>query len=266
MKKLIIALILFVFSHTYGQQSLPGDLGAFLTWAMQNSGELKPVSFGLENINIDDNITIKNYIGSPLWLPKWVKADVLFNDRKLYHLPHVNYDALDDSFMIYFKDLKKDIPGFVSTEVPILNLKSDNLLTVTLFDKEDGVKKFVRVSYLNFSEKPKQHFFQYFSDKPKNALILKEIYKVVVYNKLKGMPYSDANEDYAIKTYKRFYIKTKGSLFKPASLGKRNILKILNDKSHERDLKKYIKKQGLKMNRPQDVQKFLSYYHKTFVK
>ncbi len=265
MKKILLLLILTLTPGVYAQESLPGDLGAFVTWMKSNSGELMPVSFGLENIQVEDNIHINNYIGSPLLLPKWVPADVLFNDGKLYRLPDVNYDALDDSFMIYFKDLKKDIPGLVIKEVPILNLKGQNVLKVTLYTNSDGVKKFVRVSPINFIEKPKQHFFEYFTDRPKNALILKETYKKVETNKLKGMAYSDSGEDYAIKTYKRYYIKTKDHLFKQVNLSKRGILKALNDSKNEKTLKKYIKKQKIKMNHPKDVQKFLEYYFQTIL-
>ncbi len=256
MKRIFILFSIFFVTNLFSQEALPLGVSALVD---VYKGELNN-QFGKGNIEIDDNLKIKNHVGSPLLLTKWSKAEVLFNDGKLYTIPYVNYNAYDDSFLIYLKGLKSDFKGMASEDFPLVKLTGKNVIAIALTNDEDGTVRFVRVLPNRFAGAPKTSFFEYFSVKPKDALILKSTYKKIKKNHMKGMPYSDSSEDFEFKTFSTYYIKNKDKIFVPVHLSKKAILKAINDPSAVKPLKKYIKAHHLKMGKPQDVQKLLAYY------
>jgi len=216
--------------------------------------------FGQSVVSVDDEtLHIKDYKGSPLLLPRWTEADVLFNDGVTQHLPLVNYDALSDQFIVYLKNLEKDIDGVVSKKFPLIALNKKSIISVELSNK-NGRKKFVRVNAVRFQKKPKTEFFEYFSSHPKKAYVLKSYYKKIMQNYLNGMPYTASHELYAFRTYTHYYIRNKYKVFVSTGLNKKSILKALDDGKQNKTLKKYIKENKLKMSHPEDVQKLLEYY------
>ncbi len=258
MKRIIILLLTFITTGLFAQEALPLGVSSMVDMYQ----DVLNNKFGKGNIEIDDNLHIKNHVGSPLLLSKWSKAEVLFDDGKLYTIPYVNYDALDDSFLVYLKNLRSDYKGIASVDFPLVKLTGDNIITIALTNNEDGVKRFVRISPNRFAGSPKTQFFEYFSVKPKDALVLKSTYKKIKKNHMKGMPYTDSSEDFEFKTFSTYYIKNKDKLFVPTHLGKKAVLKAINDPAAVKPLKKYIKTHHLKMSHPEDVQKLLEYYFK----
>ena len=258
MKRIIILLLVISTTGLFAQEAMP--LGVSSMVGMYR--DVLNNKFGKGNVEIDDNLHIKNHVGSPLLLSKWSKAEALFNDGKLYTLPYVNYDALDDSFLVYLKNLKSDFKGIASEDFPLVKLTDKNIVAIALTNNEDGIKRFVRVSPNRFAGVPKTRFFEYFSVKPKDALVLKSTYKKIKKNHMKGMPYTDSSEDFEFKTFSTYYIKNKDKIFVPAHLGKKAVLKAINDPAAVKPLKKYIKAKHLKMSNPEDVQKLLEYYFK----
>ena len=259
MKKFLVLLSLLVSNLMVSQQVFPFGVDTMVGLYQK----LRPKQlFTEDEITIDDNFHIKNHIGSPLLLPKWARAEVLFNDGKLYTIPNVNYDALDDLFVIYLKHYTKEFDDIASKDFPVIALTRQNLIAIALISDEKKTMRFVKVSPGRFINKPKTEFFEYFSLQPKDAFILKSIYKKIKKNYLKDMAFSDSPDDFEFKTYSIYYIKNKAKLFVPVRLGKKSVLKAINDPGAEKALKKYIKANHLNMRTPQDVQKLLAYYFK----
>lgn len=256
MKQLFLFFIIITNFLVFSQEALP--LGVHSMVSMYQDELTK--KFGLDNIIIDDNLHIKNYAGSPLLLAKWSKAEALFNDGKYYKIPNANYDALDDIFVIYLKNYNDEFNNIASKDFPLVALASDNLIAIALTNDEDGTLRFVQVSPGRFISQPKTKFFQYFTIKPKDALVLKSVYKKVKNNHLKDMPYSDSPEAFEFKTFSTYYIKNKNKIFVPLHLGKKAVLKAIGDSAAIKVLKKYIKTHHLKMTKPENVQKLLEYY------
>ncbi len=223
-----------------------------------NNFELS-IKFGVENIIIDNTFHIKNYLGTPLLLDNWSKAEVLFNDGKYYNLPNVNYDALDDTFLVYLKHYKPEYNQFASEDFPLITLTDNSLIAISLINEQDTAR-FVQVSPERFVQKPKTKFFEYFAVEPKEALVLKSIYKKIEKNHMKDMPYSNSLEDYQFLTLNTYYIKNKNKFFVSVHLNKKSVIKAIGDSAAEKKLKKYIKTNHLKMTKPKDVQKLLTYY------
>lgn len=256
MKQFLFFLSFLINSVIFSQDVISSDYKSMI--GMYKSGLSQ--RFGEENIIIDDNIHIKNYAGSPLLLQKWSKAEALFNDGELITLPNVNYDALDDLFLIYLKNYKPDYNNIASDKFPFAAITSDNLIAVALTNDEDGTVRFVQVSPGRFATKPKTRFFEYFTVKPKDAYILRSIHKKVKKNHMRDMAYSSSQEDFEFKQYSTYYIKNKYKTFVPVRLGRKAVIKAIDDPEAVKTLKKYIKKQQLKMSNPKDVQKLLAYY------
>jgi len=263
MKYLLLIIGSLFVNLSPAQQTLPYTTGGLVS--MIRHGYLVD-KFVQENITIDDNISVVNHKGSLLLLDKWAEATILFDDGKLYKLPYVNYVATDDFFVIYLKDLSpEEMKGLATPDFPIISLVTDHVIALTLKNDEDGEHKFVKVSDLRFQTKPKTRFFEYFSNQPKDAKVLKSTYKKLKENKMQAIGYTDSHEDYEFITYSSYYIINKDKQFVLTSLSKNAVLKVLNDPDHKKELKKYIKKQKLKMSKPEDVQKFLDYYFSTYV-
>ncbi len=258
MKRFLLFVFFLANFNLSAQEAIPLGVNSMINMFQYELSK----KFGAENISIDDKIYIKNYVGSPLLLSKWSKAEALFNDGNLYTIPNVNYDALDDIFIIYLKNYKSEYDQFASEDFPLVSLTNESLIAIALSNNEDGTVRFVRVSPGHFINKSKTRFFQYFTVKPKDALILKSVYKKVRKNHMRDMPYTNNLDEYQFLTFDTYYIKNKDKFFTPVHLGKKAILKAIDDPSAEKALKKYIKTQHLKMKKPEDVQKLLEYYFK----
>jgi len=263
LKNLLSGILLLSILHLSAQEDLFTGTGLFKGDVHGNINAYTiSTRFGEDALEIDDkNIQIKGYKGSPFLLYKWAKAEVLFNDGKFYKIPYVNYDALSDQFVAYLKDFKDEIKGMVNPEFPLIALNKNSIVSISL-QNENEHKKFIHLTPVRFLEKPKSEFFEYFSEHPKDAYVLKSYYKKITQNRLKAVPYTDSHETYAFKTYTRYYILNKDKTYVSTKLGKKNVLNSLGDKAREAELKKYIKKNKLKMSRPEDVQKLLEYYFK----
>ena len=219
-------------------------------------------SFGKENIFLDDNIIkINNYKGTPLLLKSWAQAEVLFSDGKLYKMPYVNYDALSDQFVVYLKGNKVKNNELFDKDLPLISLKPEDVVSLTL-KNADNYRKFIKVSELHFLNPPKTRFFEYYSDSPEDAFVLRSYLKKIAHNRLSDMPYSDSLEEFVFNYYDQDYIKNNNGMYIPVKLKKKTVFKVLNDPKHEKALKNYIKKHKLKMSKPEDVQKLLEYYYK----
>ncbi len=257
MKQILVLLSLLVGNAMFSQQVFPFGVDTMTSLYQK----LRPKQlFAEDDIIVDDNLHIKNHIGSPLLLPKWAKAEVLFNDGKLYTIPNVNYDALDDLFLIYLEHYTPEFNDIASKDFPVIALTRQNLIAIALISDEKKTMRFVQVSPGRFIKKPKTKFFEYFSLQPKDAFILKSIYKKINKNYLKDMAFSDSPDDFEFKTYSTYFIKNKYKTFVPVHLNKKAVLKAINDPGAVKTLKKYIKAQHLKMSKPEDVQKLLEYY------
>ena len=259
-----ITLVLIAWT-TFAQEDLPLNVMINL-YQGEGAGAVSAIEqqFGRKAISIDDNLKIKNYKGSPLLLDKWAHAGILFTDGRLVKIPYANYDAVNDNFMIYFKGLKEPVEGVATPEFPLAGMKTESVVAISLKNDYDGLHRFIKVNPQRFSNQPKTIFFEYYSERPKDAAILKSVYKKISPNRLKGMPYSDSPEDYEFKTYSSFYLKNKDKVFVPVRLSKKGVLKAIDDKQNEKALKKFIKKQKLKMSNPKDVQTLMDYYFKTY--
>jgi len=264
MKKITFIFALLIILPLSAQEGFP--LNSMLSlYGKQNAGSILESQFGRNAISIDDdNISIKNYKGSLLLLNTWSQGVIKFTDGREVRIPYMNYDALNDNFIVYFKNLKEPIDGVATPDLPLAGIKTESVVSIVLQNEMDGTKKFIKASPNRFAEKPKTRYFEFFSDQAKDASVLKSTYKKIKTNHLKGMPYSDSNEDYEFKTYHQYYIKNKNKIFVPVRLNKKGVLKALHDQQNNKVLKKYIKKQHLKMGNPVDVQKFLDYYFQNF--
>jgi hypothetical protein len=261
-KILLLILVLLSFSG-YSQEDnfLGSSLFYFSKDGILNISSLEN-TFGKDNIVIDDqNIKISQYLGSPLLFEEWLEAEVLFDDAKRYRIPYVNYDAIGDHFIIYVKNLSKEVGDIADKKFPIIGLKDESIINISLSDK-NGIRNFIKITPEHFNVKPKTVFFEYFSENPGKVYIVKNYYKTITRNKLKDMPYSDTPEEFVFKTYQNYFIKNPDGIFViKSSLGKKKVFRILNDKSNENKLKAFIKKRKLRMSNPVDVQKLLEYYY-----
>lgn len=257
MKHLILLLTLLTNFSILSQESLPSQFISMIG-LVQNELTAK----NAENIHIGNTLDIVNYTGTPVMLSKWSKAEVLLKDGKTYTIPYVNYDALDDVFLIYLKNYKPEYSQIASKKFPLVTLTPQNIVAIALSNDEDGTVRFVQVSPKRFANIPKTKFMEYFTIQPKDALILKSVYKKIKKNFMRDMAYTNSNEDFQFLTFYTYYIKNKNKLFISTHLGKKNILKAIGDPDAIKPLKKYIKAQHLKMSKPEDVQKLLEYYFK----
>ena len=263
LKKLLSVLLLWSVFQLSAQEDLFTGSGLF-KGDVQGNLNVYSISTpgGEDDVDIDyKNIQIRGYKGSPLLLYRWAKAEVLFNDGKFYKIPYVNYDALSDQFVVYLKDFKGEIKGMANDKFPLIALNKKSIVSISL-KNENEHKKFIHLTPVRFLEEPKSEFFEYFSEHPKDAYVLKSYYKKITQNRLKAVPYTDSPETYAFKTYIRYYILNKDKTYVSTNLSKKNVLSALGDKAREAELKKYIKKNKLRLSRPEDVQKLLEYYFK----
>jgi len=268
MKKMILFAFLLSFQVVCSQSDTFSEVQWF-DFSKKGVINISPLqnNFGKNNIVIDDdNIKISGYLGSPLLFDTWVNGTVLFRDGKKYELPNMNYDAVEDHFIVYIKNLDKNIGDIANKDFPLIGLNDDSIIFVSIRE-DNGFRNFVKILPEHFNMKPKTVFFEYYSDKPEKAYVLKSYFKKIGDNKLKDVPNSNSLEEYAFIKYQKYYIKNKDGLYiSKNSLSKKKIFQILNDRSKEKDLKKFIKNRKLKMSRPKDVQLLLSYYYDTLSK
>ncbi len=207
----------------------------------------------------DQNLYLSNYKGTPMLMKQWSEGIVFFNDGKKIAYPNINYDALSDHFIIYFKNLAKDIKGVASTQLPIASLQDQSVLYLQMFDGNKQ-RKFIKLNPVLFVRKPKTLFFEYFSNDWQKVYIVKSYWKNVQKNQDVNSPLYNETASMKLMQHSAYYIKNKDGIFEKVRLKKKSILKTLNDKQAEKTLMDFAKRNRLSWSKPQDVQKILAYY------
>lgn len=229
---------------------------------------LNLAKFGKDDsqIIVDDNgLRILNYKGTPLLMKKWGEGTVTFNDGKKITYPYMNYDALSDHFIIYFKKLSRDIKGIASEKLPIANLQDENILYLEMFDGKRFLK-FIKLNPVLFLNKPKTLFFEYFAENPQKGYIVKSHWKFIKKNQDTNSPLYNETGTFIIRKHSVYYIKNKDGIYEKTRLNKKSILKTLKDKKLKSKLVDYAKKEKLSWSKAEDVQKILAYYFEQLIK
>ncbi len=219
----------------------------------------------LENVEfLNHKIKIKNHKGSPMLFSKWQEASIQFIDGKHYTLPFINYDATNDNFIVEVNpELVKEFGNNINPELPLVKFQNSAIVSV-LFT--DGNRHFINIPSNHFKNDPHWQFFEYFSQNAGKAYFVVKHTKEAKKTPTKVTYISEVNDDYKYVKTDTYYFKNQQGEFVETSLKKSKILKSINDKAHENQLKKYIKSEHLRLKKPEDVQKLLKYYHQVLLK
>ena len=212
----------------------------------------------------DGKIIIKNAKGSPLLYKGWKKCVIKFADGRKNSLSNVNYDALNDHFVMYIKNYTDEFSKYASKNFPVVMLKDEPIFQVNILDNE--VHQYVKISESNFAFKPKNKFFEFFSENFKNIFVLKKSRKKLEDSPKKPIYIVDNSKPYRYILSNQYFVKNKNKKFVETLLKKSRIFQALHDPANEKALKKFVKKNKLKLKKPRDVQKMMEYYHGVLLK
>ncbi len=265
MKNYVLTYLLLLSLHVAAQDDIFTRSGISLkSGNYLGYGMLSKVTFGEKSDQIivnDQNLYLLNYRETPMLMKQWGKGIVLFKDGKKIVYPYMNYDALSDHFIIYFKNLTKDINGKASAKLPIASLQDHNILYLQMFKGKKQLN-FIKLNPVLFVRKPKTLFFEYFTNDPQKVYIIKSHWKSAKKNQDANSPLYNETASLKLLKHSAYYIKDRNGIFKKIRLNKKNILKNLKDKQAKKNLKDFAQKNNLSWSKPEDVQKLLAHYYK----
>ncbi len=206
-------------------------------------------------ITFEDNmLIISNTAGSPFLYLRMKKGRVYY-DKSILDFDNINYDALDDHFVIYSPEFKVK-----NSNLPLVQLNDNDIKAVIISNKKEK-RFFIPVLFTKFKNRPKHNFFEIYTQDTSNALILTEIIKYRgLTHRNEGVQDENWNKKYKFFTTENYYVLNKDGKYIKTKLGKANIFRALRDKESEKSLKVFAKKNKLKWNKPKDIQKILEYY------
>ena len=204
-------------------------------------------------------LIISNTSGSPFLFSTMQPARIYYDNQQL-DFKQMNYDAMGDDFILYSP--KAHEIG-IKSNLPLVKLEKNKIKAVNFYvDGKDIF--FAPVSKDKFTSKVDKYFFEIFTNNLNKKYLLKSITKTqTLSHRAPALGLGDENweKKYKFSTEIRYYILNKDGFYVETKLGKKNILKAIDDRKHETALKKYIKKNKLKLKKAKDVQKLMEYYH-----
>jgi hypothetical protein len=205
-------------------------------------GNLSTFAESARNFN-DMKYSVDGIDGHQYYLDEWGVGKIIINDSINTPQARIQFDLVSGEPII--GNSSKANEGFILRDKAVTGFVINNT-------------NFVRIPRSNFLETVDRDYFV-------TPVFNKENHLLIDYQKVLKEPYvlkngyNDTDQNKKYVTIKKYYILNKDHKYVAVKLKEKVILKVLSDKTKE--LKKYIKKNSLKLKKEEDVVKTLEYYN-----
>ena len=222
-------------------------------FAFAQDNELAPTNFFQNSDNrIQVNYQSENK-GTPYIYDNWKSGYIVINDSIISSQKKIQYNLENGDLIVGSKNQM----GIVIT---------DNSVTGFAIDKDDNITNINRHVFAKINENQFENssgttkFYQIISNLEQTNYLIKDVEKYL-FDPNKSRGYQTQNslpQEYKEKI--SYYIKNNSGKYIKTKLRKKNVLKILENKSAE--VKTFIYSNKINFNKEHDIVRVLNYYHK----
>jgi hypothetical protein len=204
---------------------------------------------GVETIQVNFTPAHK---GTPYLYDSWKTGYVVINDSIISAQEKIQFNLETGELIIGAKNNS----GIIITDASVTGFAIDKDDNITSINRHNFAK--INVSQFDDSDGASK-FYQVVSNLQQTNYLIKDV-KKYLFDPNKSRGYQTQNnipQEYKEKT--SYYIKNKSGKYFRTKLQKKNVLKILEDKSSE--VKAFVSTNKINFNKEHDVVRVLDYYH-----
>lgn len=242
----MIAELFFKITNKFFMKKLLFILALTSTFTFAQERKIIPSDNQFSKLYEDEPIFVTENKDSPFLYNQWKKGYLIINNSIIFSQEKIHFD-LETGQLIVSSNTEKSV------------LIEGESLTGFVIDKDENTSRriFIKVNKETFENFDiKRDFYEMVYNEDTTDFLIKDVKKYVLgLSKNKG--YQSNSFEYKKRT--NYYIKNNSGKYVETRLNKKNILKVLNDKSSE--IKAFVASNKTNFKKEHDVVDLLNYYH-----